>query len=314
MKGIKILSTGHYAPSKVVSNDDLAKVVETSDEWIKSRTGIANRHISVDQNTSELAYLAAKDAIEKGQIDTSKIKYILVATFTPDDYTPSTACIVQKKLGLNDQEIMAFDINAACSGFVYSLNIIKGMLQKDEYAILIGSEVISKLIDWQDRGTCILFGDGAGAAVVEGSDNRLFYSYNNSTGNEEALYCKGRTFNNETEGCLYMDGREVFKFAVDAINKSIANLLSQSGLTLDDIDYVVCHQANYRIISHVYKKLKADPSKFFMNLQEYGNTSAASIPMALSEMNEQGLLKENQKIICVGFGSGLTWGATLFEW
>lgn len=314
MNGIKILATGHFAPEKVVSNDDLAKVVDTSDEWIKSRTGIASRHIAVDQNTSDLACLAAKDAIDKGQIDTTKIKYIIVATFTPDHNTPSTACVVQKKLGLNDQEIMAFDLNAACSGFVYSLTVIKGMIQPGEYALIIGSEVISKITDWKDRNTCVLFGDGAGAVVVEGTENKMFYSYNSSKGDEEVLYCNGINFNSEKESYLYMDGKEVFKFAIKAINTSIANLLTQSGLTLDDIDYVVCHQANYRIISHVYKKLKADPNKFFMNLDRYGNTSAASIPIALSEMNEKGLLKENQKVICVGFGSGLTWGATLFEW
>lgn len=314
MDGIKIISTGHFAPKKVMTNEDLTHIVETSNEWIKSRTGIESRHISVDQNTSELAYLAAKKAIERGNIDTSKICYIIVATFTPDHYTPSTACLVQTKLGLNDQPIMAFDINAACSGFVYALTIIKGLLKQGEYGLVIGSEVISKIIDWTDRNTCVLFGDGAGAVIVEKDPDRLFYSYNASSGNETALYCKGRNFANTKEGYLQMDGKEVFKFAVEAIKQSIHELLSQSQLTLDDIDYVVCHQANYRIISHVYKKLKADPNKFYMNLDRYGNTSAASIPLALAEMNEKGLLKENQKIICVGFGSGLTWGATLIVW
>lgn len=313
MEGIKIIGTGHYAPSQVVSNDDLSKRVETSDEWITTRTGIKRRHLSENENTSDLAYQAAKKAIENSHIDINKLRYIIVATFTPDHFTPSTACIVQEKLGLNDQPIMAFDINAACSGFVYALSVIKGLLKDDEYGLVIGSEVISKVIDWQDRGTCVLFGDGAGAAVVEKSSTP-FYSYHNSTGNMTALVCPGRGLNSTETGYLQMDGKAVFKFAVEAINDAIKNVLAQSQLTLEDIDYVICHQANYRIISHVYKKLKADPQKFYMNLDEYGNTSAASIPMALSEMNEKGLLQEGQKIICVGFGAGLTWGATLFSW
>lgn len=313
MEGIKIIGTGHYAPSQVVSNNDLSKRVETSDEWITTRTGIKRRHLSENENTSDLAYQAAKKAIENSHIDINKLRYIIVATFTPDHFTPSTACIVQEKLGLNDQPIMAFDINAACSGFVYALSVIKGLLKDDEYGLVIGSEVISKVIDWQDRGTCVLFGDGAGAAVVEKSSTP-FYSYHNSKGNMTALVCPGRGLNSTETGYLQMDGKAVFKFAVEAINDAIKNVLAQSQLTLEDIDYVICHQANYRIISHVYKKLKADPQKFYMNLDEYGNTSAASIPMALSEMNEKGLLQEGQKIICVGFGAGLTWGATLFSW
>lgn len=314
MKGIKILSTGHYVPNHKVSNDDLANIVDTNDEWITSRTGIKNRYLSIDENTSELAYQAAKKAIEKANIDTKKIRYIIVATFTPDDYTPSTACLVQKKLGLNEQEIMAFDINAACSGFVYALTIIKELIKEDEYGLVIGSEVISKIVNWQDRSTCVLFGDGAGAVLVEGSQKHLFYSYQSSNGNDEALYCHGRSFQQRQEGYLAMNGKDVFKFAIEAIPKSIQKVLTQSQLSLEDIDHIVCHQANFRIISHVYKKLKIDANKFYINLDEYGNTSAASIPIALSEMNEKGLLKEKQKVICVGFGSGLTWGAVLLEW
>ncbi len=312
MKGIKILAMGHYAPESVMTNDDLSKIVDTSDEWITSRTGIRSRHISKDQNTSDLAYLAAKNALDKVDIDVNKIRYLIVATFTPDDYTPSTACIVQEKLGLKDVQMMAFDLNAACSGFIYSLTIISQMLKKDEYALVIGSEVISKVTDWKDRSTCVLFGDGAGAMLVEASD-KPFYSYVNASGERETLNCPGRSLKENTGGYLYMDGKAVFKFAVNAIPEAIDELLKQSPYELGDIDYFVCHQANYRIISHVYKKLKLDPDKFFMNLDHYGNTSAASIPIALSEMNDQGLLKPGQKIICVGFGAGLTWGGILLE-
>lgn len=311
MEGIKIAALGHYAPENVVTNFDLEKIVDTSDEWIQSRTGIQKRHISKNQNTSELAYLAAKSAIEKYNIDTSRIRYIICATFTPDHLTPSVACIVQKKLGLNNQ--MAFDINAACSGFVYALSIAKGLLKENEYALVIGAEVISKVVDWSDRSTCVLFGDGAGCAIVEKAD-KLFIDEHLASGNTNALFCPGIKFNDSLQGYLQMDGQEVFKFAVNAILSSIQSLLEKSKLRLEDIDHIVCHQANARIINYVIKRLKADPSKFYMNLSEYGNTSAASIPIALSSMSEEGLLKQGQKVMCIGFGSGLTWGAVLLEW
>ena len=312
MSGLKVLSTGYYAPQKVLDNFDLEQMVETSDEWIVSRTGIKKRHIVENESCMDLGYQAALKAIEK--IDKNKIGLIICATMTPDYFTPSMACLIQERLGLNEQEVMCFDLNAACSGFVYALTVAHSLLQSldDKYALIIGSEEISKIIDFTDRNTCVLFGDGAGAIVVS-KGTGIFASYCNSSGNLEAL--KAPAINkNENNHYLTMAGQDVFKFAVKVIPESIDAVLEKTSLTLDDIKYVVCHQANYRIIRNVYKKMKSTEEKFYMNLQEYGNTSAASIPLALGEMNEKGMLNPGDKIICVGFGGGLTWGATLIEW
>ena len=259
-----------------------------------------------------MGYQAALKAIKN--IDKSKIGLIICATMTPDYFTPSNACLIQEKLGLNDQEVMCFDLNAACSGFVYALTVAQALLQNlgDKYALVIGSEKISKMIDFNDRNTCVLFGDGAGALVISNGEG-IFASYSNSAGNLDAL--NAPAINEVSENhFLTMAGQEVFKFAVKVIPESINAVLKKSNLTLDDVAYVVSHQANYRIIKNVYKKLKSSEDKFYMNLQEYGNTSAASIPLALAEMDEKQMLKPGDKIICVGFGGGLTWGATLIEW
>lgn len=312
MSGIKILSTGYYAPAKVLDNFDFEKIVETSDEWIVSRTGIKKRHFADGESCVDLGYQAALKAVEK--IDKSKIGLIICATMTPDYFTPSTACLIQERLGLNDQEVMCFDLSAACSGFVYSLTVAQSLLQNldDKYALIIGCEELSKIIDFKDRNTCVLFGDGAGA-IVACKGEGIFASYSNSAGNLEAL--KAQAIGKDgSDHYLTMAGQEVFKFAIKVIPESINAILNKTNLTLDDIDYVVCHQANYRIIRNVYKKMKSSEDKFYMNLQEYGNTSAASIPLALGEMDEKGMLKPGDKIICVGFGGGLTWGATLIEW
>lgn len=312
MEGLKILATGYYAPQNVLDNFDLEKIVETSDEWIQTRTGIKKRHIVDNESCSDLAFQAALKAIK--EIDKDKIGLIICATMTPDYFTPSTACIIQERLGLNNQQIMCFDLNAACSGFVYALTTAHALLanMKDKYALIIGCEELSKIVDFKDRNTCVLFGDGAGAVVVK-REQGIFASYNNSAGNIEVL--KAQAINKDgNEHYLTMAGQEVFKFATKAIPESINAILQQTTLTIDEIDYIVCHQANYRIIKNVYKKMKVAPEKFYMNLQEYGNTSAASIPLALGEMAKKGLLKSGDKIICVGFGGGLTWGATLIEW
>ena len=312
MNGLKVISTGYYTPQRVFDNFDFEKMVETSDEWIVSRTGINRRHIAENESCVDLGYQAALKAIER--VDKSKIGLIICATMTPDYFTPSTACLIQEKLGLNNQEIMCFDLSAACSGFVYSLTVAQALLQNldDKYALVIGSEEISKIIDFTDRNTCVLFGDGAGALVV-GKGAGVYASYSYSAGNLEALKAPAVSKKGENH-YLSMAGQEVFKFAIKVIPESINAVLQKANLTLDDIDYVVCHQANYRIIKNVYKKMKSSEDKFYMNLQEYGNTSAASIPLALGEMDEKGLLKPGNKIICVGFGGGLTWGATLIEW
>lgn len=309
MNGIKVISSGYYVPSKIVDNNYFASFLETNDEWITTRTGIKERRFVEDESVIDLAYKAGKDAIEKANIDINEIDLIVVASITAKHLTPSIACMVQAKLGLNDKEVMAFDINAACSGYVYALSVANGLMQtmNKKCALIIGSETLSTILDYEDRGTCILFGDGAGALVVKSGEQPLI-SYHNSNGNDEVLYA----YSDERK--MRMNGRDVFKFAVKVIPECINKVLEESNLTLDDIDYVVCHQANYRIIANVYKKLGCDPTKFYMNLDKLGNTSGASIPLALGMMDEEGLLKEGMKIICVGFGGGLTYGATLFQW
>lgn len=307
MNGLKIIATGYYPGEKVVTNQDFESQIDTSDEWITTRTGIKRRHFSENSSAIlavEAAFRAMKD------IDKSRIGLIICATMTPENATPSNACLVQEALGLNEQTVMCFDINAACSGFVYALEVAKALLSnKDQYALIIGSEQLSRILDFQDRTTCILFGDGAGAVVVKASP-QLFISYSDASGNPLPLLASYE----KEDPYLRMQGQEVFKFATKVVIKSIRHVLEEANLSLDEIDYVVCHQANLRIIQYVYKKLKCSPDKFFVNLDEFGNTSAASIPMALAQMNEQGLLKRKMKIICVGFGGGLTWGATLMEW
>lgn len=312
---MKILGYGKSLPNKIVSNDDLSKLVETSDEWIIQRTGIRNRRIS-DVNTSVLASQAALEAINDAQIDKDDIDLIICATMTADNATPSVACLVQKELGL--ENATAFDINGACTGFIYALKVVEGLLKLNhKKALVIGSEVMSKIIDFTDRNTCILFGDGAGAVVVEKGEDAFFFT--KSKGNFDVLYAEGTSLNTDldvkeiTGGFLYMDGREVFKFAIRAMEEAILKVLEEANLTIDDIDMIIPHQANQRIISNVAKRMKIDESKFFMNLEEYGNTSAASVAIALTEAKKQNVIKEKDKVILVGFGAGLTWGSTLIE-
>lgn len=309
MKGIHIVATGRAIPEKVVTNNDLSKFVDTNDEWIITRTGIRERHFSTDELNYELAAKAGKIAMEKARILPSQIAGIIVATVTPDNIMPSTACMVQKKLGI-PKDCMAFDINAACSGFIYGLRICKGLLENMEkpYMLLIGSERMSKILDFTDRSTCVLFGDGAGAAIIELSEKHPYYQRTWSDGNEEALTCLGP---GNHDAKLFMDGTAVFRFAVKAVKEGIDAVLADAELEIKEIDFIVCHQANARIIEHVRKKYDLPQEMFFMNLQKYANTSAASIPIALDEMMEQGMLKEGMKIICVGFGAGFTWTSAL---
>lgn len=311
MEGIQIVATGRGLPEQSVTNDDLSKIVDTSDEWISTRTGIKSRYFCKGEKNWQLALEAANKAINSAGIEKKDIGLLIVATFTPDYATPSVACILQKELGLGT-DVAAFDINAACSGFLYGLKIANDMLlgAKHPYALIIGSEQISTRLDMADRNTCVLFGDGAGAALVKRVPDKPFVSILGADGNIEALGCMGHT---EEKRHIYMDGKKVFKFAVHTISKVAKEVLEAAGMTMDDIDYVVCHQANERIIKTVVKQLNAPEEKFFVNIQKYGNTSAASIPIALDEMNENGMLKPGMKIICVGFGAGFTWGGILLE-
>lgn len=311
MQGIHIVATGRALPAHLVINEELSKVVDTSDEWIRSRTGIGQRYRCEEETCASLAIEASERALQKANIDKSEIGVVLVSTTTPDYSFPSTACLVQKALGL-DKEVIAFDISAACSGFLYGLQICRGLLLtgRKKYALLVGSEELSRILDYTDRASCVLFGDGAGAAVLELGDDLFFHrAWSDGDGEKEALSCAGTGY---PQGRLKMDGKMVFRFAVKAVKEGIDTILEDSGLNLNEVDYIICHQANVRIIESVQKKYEVSPDKFYINIDRYANTSAASIPIAMDEMFEKGLLKRGMKVICVGFGAGFTWSSALF--
>lgn len=313
--GIHILGTGRALPEGILTNDDLSRMVDTSDEWIRTRTGIGQRHICGDETCVSLALEAARKAIGKAfsnEAALDEIGVVLVATTTGDYAFPSVACMVKEGLGLSE-DVMAFDISAACAGFIYGLEVVRSLLVtgRKRYALIIGGEQMSRVTDFTDRSTCVLFGDGAGAAVVELSDG-IYCHRAWSRGDDKVLYCPGVHNSDGVKSVIHMEGNQVFKFAVTVIGQGIDAVLEGTGLTMDDIDYVVCHQANERIIDHVRKKYKTDEAKFYKNIERYGNTSAASVPIALDEMHEKGLLKPGMRIICVGFGAGLVWSSVLF--
>lgn len=347
MKGIEIIGLGKALPKLRVKNDDLKQYIDTSDEWIKSRTGIEARFFCKDQESlTDLGVLAARRAIKDAGIHPDQIGLVIFATCTTDYMVPSMACAVQELVGIPGG-IPAFDINAACSGFVYGLQLVNALMKEGNacmgqkpYALLIGGEQLSKMLDFSERSVSVLFGDGAAAAVIHRSEEKAFYSHTAAKGDRSALYAHtvGRNqlppmdskgdrlvpsnplqISKEgsdrilREGFLQMDGRKVFRFAVRALSDEIQEMELQSGILAKDIDYIVCHQANVRIIDYVRKKMGLPKEKFFLNLPSYGNTSGASIPLALSDMKEEGLLKPGTKIFCVGFGAGLTWGGCFLE-
>ncbi len=306
MSGLRIVSNGISKAEKVFTNFDFEKIMDTSDEWITTRTGIKERRfVSSNQNNVSLATESAKEAIKNGNIDIEDIKIVIVATFTPDKETPSVSCEVSKNIGIKEDAI-CFDLNAACSGFVYSCSVVNGLLDmyKGKYALVIGSEVISKVMEITDRKTAILFGDGSGAAIFKKEENLTFASVSGFVSDDEDVLSISKENNK-----LQMDGQAVFRFATEKMTKAVKQLLSENNLTLDDIDLIIPHQANKRIIDLAVKKLGCDYSKFFLNLEKYGNTSAASIPMALYEAE----IEKNKKVICVGFGAGLSYGAVLLN-
>ena len=308
MQGLRIVATGRALPAKVVTNDDLSKMVDTNDEWIRTRTGIGSRYICEEETSNSLAVEAAKEAVEKAGVDVQDIGVVVVATTTADYAFPSTACVVQKALNLS-KDVMAFDLSAACSGFLYGLGVVRGQLLdgRKKYALVVGSEQMSKIVDFTDRSTCVLFGDGAGAAVVTLSEDNFYYRAW-SDGNDVSLACPGV---GSDKSVLSMEGNQVFRFAVKVIAEGIEAVLQDADMTMDDIDYVVCHQANKRIIEHVKKKYEGTKAQFYMNIEQYANTSAASIPITLDEMFEKNLLQKGMRIICVGFGAGFTWSSIL---
>lgn len=323
MSNVGIAGTGAYVPSLAVTNDDISELVETNDEWIMKRTGIRERRISQGEDTSDMASKAALCALERADVDPRDVDLIIVATISPDMFIPSVACLVQSKIGADDAA--CFDINVACSGFVYAMEIAQSMMKSMNYknALIIGSETLWKVINWKDRSTCILFGDGAGAAVLQRTEEPgIIKSYLKSEGKKgDALTIGAADFNTpfskesvERDRHIYMNGGDVLKFAVNALADSVNKVLDETGLSMDDIKYIVPHQANVRIIQSAAKKLHTDLDKFYINLERYGNTSSASVPIALNEMYEKGMLKKGDKFILVAFGGGLTYAATMIEW
>lgn len=314
MTGLQILGSGHGLPKRCVTNEDMAQIVDTNNEWIITRTGIEQRYFcSEDETCGQLAAQAAQQALQQANLSADQIGLIVAATFTSDYLTPSLACQVHQALGCT-KPIPCMDVNAACTGFLYGLETARSLLMSgsanSEYALVIGAEGLSRVLDFTDRTSCVLFGDAAAAMVVRLAD--VPYScILNASGDTSSLFANSLLPNQSR--FLQMDGKAIFRFAVDIIPKCLEQLLQKSGLTLEQIDHVVCHQANSRIIDHVVKKLGAPPTMFYKNMQRFGNTSAASIPLALDELLQNGTIRPGQKVVCIGFGAGLTWGACLLS-
>jgi 3-oxoacyl-[acyl-carrier-protein] synthase III len=321
VKNTKILGTGSYVPAKVLTNEDLKRYVDTNDEWIYTRTGIKERHIVENEGTLDLAYKASLNALAMAELSPKDIDLIIVATVTSDYAFPSVANLLQAKLGA--REVMAFDINAACSGFLYLLQIADKMIKAGAYkkALIVGAETLTRLTDWRDRNTCVLFGDGAGAMVIgETDDEGIIDVITGSKGDVDMLlYCKNPEIKDpevnaiSPQDHIHMLGSQVFKFATRIMPKTVKKLLDKHDMKSDDLDCFVAHQANSRIIEKSARDLNIDSSKMYMNIDKYGNTSAASVPIAIDEAVRSGFLKRGNKFITVAFGGGLTWGGALIK-
>ena len=317
----RIIGTGSCLPEAIVTNDYLSTIMDTSDEWISSRTGIKERHLVKEETTASLSLEAGRRALAEAGVAPEELDMIIVGTLTGDYITPSTACEVQA--GLGAVNAVAFDINAACAGFLFSLHTVNAYIQCGmcRTALLIGAETLSRIMDGGDRSTCVLFGDGAGAAVVQAQEGGLI-AYDQGSDGEKGKYlaCRNRTNNNplvQTEknySYTQMDGQEVYKFAVTYVPNSIHKVLEKAGLQPEDIKYYLLHQANLRIIQAVAKRLKISLDRFPISLDHCGNVSAASVPILLDDVNRKGMLQKGDKIILSGFGGGLTWGTCLIEW
>jgi 3-oxoacyl-[acyl-carrier-protein] synthase-3 len=317
----KIVGVGSAVPDKVVKNDDLAKVIETSDDWITTRTGIKERRVSeYNEATSDFAFKAAKDALSAAKIPAEDMDLILVATCSPDTLFPSTACILQDKL--NAKKAAAFDLSAACSGFNFALSVASSYISSGTYSniLVVGADTLTKYVDWKDRTTCVLFGDGAGAVVLKPSSDGtgILSSYLMSHGSKgKYLVMPGggsRDPECRNSRFIQMDGKEVFKFAVKALEDALLHALQLANLKISDVDLLIPHQANIRIIDHAIKKLGLPREKVYVNLERYGNTSAASIPLALSEAMKASLVRPGNIVALAGFGAGLTAGANIIKW
>ena len=317
----RIIGTGSALPALLVSNRELEKIVDTTDEWIRSRTGIESRHIAVEETTTSMAIEAAKKALQDAKASPEELDLIIVGTISPDHYFPSTACEIQSALGAVNAT--AFDISAACAGFLFGLGIVDAYMKAGTVrtALVVGAETLSKMMDWNDRSTCVLFGDGAGAAVVRSDESGIISMVQGSDGARgNALTCEGRRVNNPYKkndtslDYTKMNGQEVYKFAVKTVPKSIEEALLKANVKADDVKYFLLHQANLRIIEAVAKRLGQSIEKFPTNLQECGNISAGSVPVLLDHVNREGMLQKGDTIVLAGFGAGLTWGATVLIW
>jgi len=326
-QGVTIAGTGSYLPEKILTNDDLSKFVETSDEWIVTRTGIKERRIAAEgENTSHLASKASLKALEQAGIAAEDIDLIIVATITPDTFTPATACYVQDQIGAH--KAVAFDISAACSGFLYAMKIAKRMIESGAFqnALIIGAEKLSTFVDWKDRSTCVLFGDGAGAAVLRAAEEGEGHIIATDIGTDGkqtgilnipggAAACPITAENvGESLATFAMSGREVFKHAVTRMKNSANSVIERANLQPEDIALVIPHQANLRIIDAIADRLAVPNDRVFVNLHKYGNTSAAAIAIALDEAHREGKMKRGDKIVMVAFGAGLTWASAAIEW
>jgi len=317
---MKIIATGSYLPSNTLSNDDLSKFLDTSDEWIKSRTGISIRHIVKTENTSNLAINAVQNAINNIEISLEKIDFVIVATSTPDSNLPTIAAKIVKYFNLSD--VLAFDINMACTGFVGAMDIAQSLIKSRgfEYGIIVASDVMSKIVDWNDRNTSILFGDGAGAVIIKNDSDTLLHVHNFTNPDfdnvliNEQLTIKNPLINKKSDSKLIMKGPEVYKFATSCVEKSITSGLIQAGLSYNDVDFFVIHQANQRIMDTVAKRLNIQKEKFYSTISSTANTSAASIPIALDFMNKEGLLEKDMILVLTGFGAGLSYGTVILKW
>lgn len=318
-----IRGCGAYLPEKILTNEDLSRIVDTTDEWIWERTGIKERHVAAEgELTSDLGLAAAKHALERAEIDAQDIDLIILATSTPDNTFPATAVTIQAELGITHGA--AFDMQAVCSGFVYALAAADNFVKSGQYrrALVIGAETFSRILDWKDRTTCVLFGDGAGAVVVEGQklgsiegDRGIFGSVLRSDGRfKNLLYVDGGPSSSKEVGHLRMQGKEVFRFAVTAIAEVIQDTMNAYEVTADDIDWFVPHQANKRILDGTARKLGIAPDKIVMTLEKHGNTSAASIPLALDAAIRDGRLKKGNLVLMEAMGGGFTWGSVLARW
>jgi len=326
LRPVSVVATGSYVPERILTNAELAKMVDTSDEWITTRTGIRERHIAAaDEVTSDLAVKAAKRALQKADISAEAVDLIIVATITPDMPFPSTACFVQEKL--KAVNAVCFDVQAACSGFIYGLEIARQFVASGtaNTALVIGCEKLSCITDWQDRSTCVLFGDGAGAAILKSrpaergifsssisSDGKLTHLLNLPGGG--SIHPTSPQTVKDRLHYLKMAGKEVFKYAVNAMLDASNQVLKKASMKIDQVNLIIPHQANMRIIQAIGERLGAPPEKYFVNLDRYGNMSAASIPVALDEAVQKGLIKRHDIILLVAFGGGFTWGGMLMEW